>query len=122
MTRDQVQTWLDDYVSAWRSGDAEAIGRLFTDEAKYSYRPWDSEEHTVIGRVAIVESWLTDRSEPVDWVAEYRPYAVEGDRAVAVGTTLYTEENRRYHNAFLLRFDESGRCAEFREFFVREKL
>ena len=122
MTRDQLQKWLDDYVAAWRTGDPQAIGDLFSEDATYGYRPWESEQHTVIGRDAIVDSWLTDQDDPSTWDAAYRPYAVDGDRAVAVGTTEYIEDNRRYHNAFLLRFDPEGRCSEFREFYVREKL
>lgn len=124
MTHDQIQRWLDDYVSAWRSGDPEAIGSLFTQDAAYSYRPWDSPEHTVTGREAIVASWLDNPDDPSTWDAEYHPYAVDGDRAVAIGHTRYHEgedDDRLYHNAFVLRFAE-GRCAEFHEFYVRQKL
>jgi hypothetical protein len=33
MTRDEVQDWLDRYVDAWRSYDADAIGELFSEDA-----------------------------------------------------------------------------------------
>lgn len=121
MTHQQIQQWLDDYVAAWRSGDSEAIGGLFADEARYGYRPWDTSEHTVVGREAIVESWLDDPDDASNWEAEYRPYAVDGDRAVAVGTTRYIDEGKDYHNAFLLRFDDAGRCQEFHEFAMRRR-
>lgn len=124
MDHDQVQRWLDDYVSAWRSGDRSDIGDLFTEDARYGYRPWDSDEHTVVGREAIVDSWLESPDDPSTWEAAYEPYAVDGDRAVAVGRTTYSggegETERVYRNAFLLRFRD-GRCAEFHEYYVREK-
>lgn len=125
MDHDRVQRWIDDYISAWRSGDRDAIADLFTEDATYGYRPWDSDEHTVAGRAAIVSSWLEDPDDPSTWEAAYEPYAVDGDRAVVVGWTRYGDSAdhpaRKYHNAFLLRF-RVGRCVRFNEFYVREKL
>ncbi len=46
------------------------------------------------------------------------------DRAVATGYSRYlaTDEapQRTWHNCFLLRFDDDGRCAEFTEFYMEE--
>lgn len=125
MTHDQVQEWLDRYVAAWGSGDREAIVGLFSEDAVHGYRPWDSEKTTVRGSDAIAASWLENPDDPASWEAEYHPYAVDGNRAVAVGNTRYfaTEDHpeRLYHNAFVLRFDDDGRCREFHEFYVRRK-
>lgn len=124
MDRNQVQQWLDDYISAWASNDADQIGRLFTEDAVYNYRPWTDEKNTVTGRDAIVASWQESPDDPDTWVAEYSPYAVDGDKAVAVGHTRYEASGehaeRTYHNAFLLQFD-GELCAEFSEFYVLEK-
>lgn len=125
MTSDQVQEWLDAYVAAWRSGESEAIRALFSADAAYGYRPWDSEETTVKGNDSIVASWLENPDDPSSWEAEYSPYVVDGDRAVALGSTRYFSSGdhpeRTYHNAFVLRFDEDGRCCEFHEFYVSKK-
>lgn len=124
MTHADVQAWLDRYIAAWRSNEATQIGELFTDDAVYGYRPFDSPESTVRGRDAIVASWLDDTDEPDSWEARYEPYAVEGDRAVAVGWSRYRARSdapeRTFHNAYLLRFAPDGRCAEFHEFFMLE--
>ena len=124
MNRTDVQTWLDRYVEAWRANEAGPIEALFTDDAVYSYRPWDSDEHTVHGRDAIVASWLEEPDAPAAWDAHYEPYAVEGDRAVAVGWSRYAATGdapaQTYHNAYLLRFAPDGRCAEFHEFYMLE--
>ena len=122
MNRTDVQTWLDRYVEAWRANEAGPIEALFTDDAVYGYRPWDSDEHTMHGRDAIVTSWLEEPDAPASWDAHYEPYAVEGDRAVAVGWSRYApngdDPERTYHNAYLLRFAPDGRCAEFHEFYM----
>jgi hypothetical protein len=115
------QRWLDDYVEAWTTYDAGAIGALFADDAAYRYHPWDD---PVVGRPAIVESWLSDRDEPGSWTAEYRPWLVAGGDAVALGVSRYLGDDgqtveREYHNVFLCRFDEGGRCREFTEIFLK---
>ena len=124
MTHADLQGWLDRYVAAWRTNDREAITSLFSEHVLYGYRPWDSDEHTIRGREAVVDSWLEDPDAPASWDASYRPYAVDGDRAVAVGWSRYAASGevpeRTYHNAYLLRFDADGRCAEFREFYMLE--
>jgi ketosteroid isomerase-like protein len=120
------QRWLDDYIEAWTTYDDEAIGELFSEDASYRYHPWDTGDEVVDGRAAIVASWLGDRDEPGSWVAEYRSWAIDGDRAVAAGVSRYLAADgatieREYHNVFLCRFDDNGRCAEFTEFFMRRE-
>ena len=125
MTRDDVQRWLDRYIAAWRANDRGAIAELFSADAVYGYRPWDSEEHTIRGRDAIADSWLEEPDDPGSWDAAYEPYAIDGDRAVAIGWSRYAatagEPERSYRNAYLLRFDSDGRCAEFHEFYMLEE-
>lgn len=124
MNRDDVQDWLNRYVAAWRANAAGPIEELFTEDATYGYRPWDSDQHTVRGRDAIVASWLEDPDEPGSWEAEYQPYAVEGNRAVAVGWSRYAssgdQPGRTFHNGYLLQFAEDGRCSKFNEFYMEE--
>ena len=124
MNRTDVQTWLDRYVEAWRANEAGPIEALFTEDAVYSYRPWESDEHTLRGRDAIVASWLEEPDAPEAWEAQYEPYAVDGDRAVAIGWSRYAptgdDPERTYRNAYLLRFAPDGRCAEFHEFYMLE--
>ena len=125
MTRDDVQRWLDRYVLAWQGNEAEAIGDLFAADAVYRYLPYDHPTAEVRGRDAIVSSWLEEPDAPGTWQASYSPWAVDGDRAVAVGWSRYepteTEPARTFHNVFLLRFDADGRCVEFQELYMLEK-
>ena len=118
MDRGALQRWLDAYVAAWRGNDAAAIGELFTADAEYRYHPADE---PVFGRDAIVSSWLEEPDEPGSWDAWYEPFAVEDDRGVAIGVSTYFGPDgtpaRVYDNAFVMTFDDEGRCRSFIEWF-----
>ena len=101
-----------------RRGDRRA---LFSEDAEYRYHPWDQ---PIRGRAAIVANWLENQDDPDSWTAEYHPWAIEGDHAVAVGVSRYfgadrVTVEREYHNVFLCRFDAEGRCRKFNEVYLR---
>ena len=129
MTRDDVQRWLDRYVAAWMAYDPSAIGELFSADAEYRYHPWDD---PVRGRDAIVHDWLNpagdaaNRDRPGTVEARYSCYAADGDRAVAVGDTIYRDApggpvSRGYENVWLMEYDADGRCRSFTEYFMKQK-
>lgn len=126
MDHASAQKWLDGYIAAWLSYDPDAIADLFTKDAAYRYHPGDE---PIVGRDAIVASWLGDPTapeastpdEPGTYEASYSPVAVDGNVVVATGTTVYYrspggEVDRVYDNCFVLRFGGSGRCREFTEY------
>jgi hypothetical protein len=119
--RKALQHWLDNYEKAWRSNDAETIGALFTDDAVYRWHPWDD---GIVGREAIVSAWLDDTDEPDAWTMSCEAFAVDDDRGVARCTTTYlaTEDDPEtvYHNIFLVRLGDDGRCDDFTEYFMKE--
>lgn len=130
MTRDDVQRWLDRYVEAWKTYDRIEIESLFSADAEYRYHPWDE---PVRGRQAIVDDWLAPDGDAArkdadgTYDASYEAWAVDGDRAVAVGTSDYFTDSthatreRRYHNTYLLEFDPDGRCRSFTENYQLER-
>ena len=125
MTHNDVQLWLDRYVAAWTTYDPAAIGELFSDDAEYRYHPWDE---PIRGRAEIVSAWVAPegdasrRDEPGTWAAHYDAWAVEGDRATAMGESRYTNPDGSfkalYYNLWALRFDEHGRCVDFVEYYM----
>ena len=125
MDRSSVQDWLDRYSAAWESYDEEAIGSLFAENARYRYHPYDVDADAVVGRDAIVKNWLDNRDDAGTYDSHYEAYAVEGDRAVAVGWSRYYDDpgkakvSSEFHNAYLLEFDADGRCTSFTEFFMK---
>jgi ketosteroid isomerase-like protein len=123
VNRADVGNWLDRYVEAWKSRDPDRVSALFTEEAVYRYRPYPG-GRTLEGKTAIVQGWLAHSDGPDDWEASYEVFTVDGDRAVAVGTTRYFGSDEVpddvFHNCFLLRFGADGRCAEFTEYWMLE--
>ena len=119
MTRDDVQRWLDRYAEAWRTYDPDLIRALFSADAEQYDHPW---EEPVRGADAIADDWLADADEPGTYEASYAPFAIDGNRAVAVGTSRYDDARgkRVYHNAFVLEFDDSGACRSFRDYYILE--
>jgi ketosteroid isomerase-like protein len=116
-----VAAWLDGYSQAWGTYDAEQIVALFSENAEYHYDPF---QQPVRGRDAIVADWLEDRDQAGTYEGRYRPVLVAGDQAVARGYSRYFDTNGavrdEYDNLFLLRFDADGRCAEYREWYMRK--
>ena len=125
MRREDVQIWLDRYIAAWMSYDPDAIGELFAEDAEYRYHPYDE---PVRGRAEIVRAWVapegneSGRDDPNSWTAHYDVWAVDGDRAAAMGESRYTNPDGSfrdlYYNFWALRFDEHKRCVEFVEYFM----
>ena len=123
MDHDDFRSWLGRYVDAWRLNDAVAIGDLFSADVRYAYDPF---EEAVVGRAAIVASWLTDPDDPGSWEADYEVLAVDGDTFVAHGRTRYLTDDRstvdrEFANIFVCRFDAEGRCREFTEWYMRRR-
>jgi ketosteroid isomerase-like protein len=127
--RADAQAWLDRYVSAWLSYDANDIAALFSEDISYRYQPNDD---PIIGRKAVVASWLGEsdsgsastRDAPGTYAGEYEPIAVDGDVVVATGTSTYRERPdgpiaRVYDNCFVMRFDADGKCKEFTEYYLK---
>ena len=119
-----MQRWLDAYVAAWKSYHREEIAALCAHDVSYSYHPYDQ---PVQGRDAVVAAWLgegdpdvaSSRDLPGSYDASYQPVAVDGEVAVAVGTSTYTNPPAVYHNCYVIRFDSDGRCREFTEWFMK---
>jgi len=128
MDRKNAQAWLNRYVDAWLSYDADDIAALFSDDVLYRYHPYDE---PIVGRDAVVASWRGEdegdsstRDSPGTYEAEYAPVAVDGDTVVATGTSRYRDQPdgpvvRTYDNCFVLRFDRDGRCCAFTEYYLR---
>ncbi len=121
--------WLARYVAAWESYDRVAIADLFSEDVVYRYHPYDE---PIVGRDAVVASWLGEstsddastRDDPGTYDATYSPVAVDGDVVVATGTSSYRDSPdgpvvRMYHNCFVMRFSDAGRCREFTEYYMK---
>src|SRR5262245_3830162 len=99
LTHEHVQAWLDAYAHAWDTYDEADIAPLFSADAVYPYPPADTDP--VRGRDEIVRAWLatgddeSSRDSAGTYRGEYRVYAVDGNRAVAIGTSTYWKDATR---------------------------
>jgi ketosteroid isomerase-like protein len=129
MDRIDVDEWLDAYVAAWKSHDRAEIGALFSADVAYRYHPYDE---PVRGRDAVIRSWLGEdeadeastRDPEGTYDASYRVVALDGDVAVATGSSTYRTSpdgpiDKVFDNCFVMRFDAAGRCREFTEWFIQ---
>lgn len=120
ITRDAAQNWLDAYVIAWKLYDERAIADLWSETAVWHY-PFQTRAS---GRDQIVAEWMSERDDFIgeSFDAKYHPIAIEGDTVVAHGRTVFYHPNDEvataYDNIWFLRFDESGRCSEFHEWYA----
>jgi ketosteroid isomerase-like protein len=136
LDRTEIDRWLQAYVQAWKSYDRDQIAALFTEDVTCRYHPYDD---PIVGRDEVVASWLGEgdqfrlsecgrieawgRDEEGTYEASYRTVAVDGQVAVATGSSTYLTEpggavKEVYDNCFVMRF-EAERCSEFTEWFMR---
>lgn len=117
MMSERLERWMDGYVAAWDSNDADAIAALFTEDAVYdpqtSEGPWHGTEE-------IVEGWQSVGDTPGTWEFEWQPLVETDDLAVITGRTRYLEPPTGYRNLWVIRFSPDGRCTDFTEWWIEE--
>jgi uncharacterized protein (TIGR02246 family) len=108
-------TWLDSYAAAWRAGDPEAAGRLFADDAAYTFDPFG---RGLRGREQIVAHWTQAIAAQSELVLLVESPVADGDRAAAAWRATFVRDGERVELAacLLLRFDADGRCTDLREY------
>jgi hypothetical protein len=129
MNKYSVDRWLAAYVDAWKTYDREKIATLFAADVEYRYHPYDE---PMRGREAVVATWLGEvtagsastRDEEGTYEATYSAIAIDGDLAVATGSTSYRTTpggpiDKVFDNCFIIRFDVHERCREFTEWYMQ---
>jgi ketosteroid isomerase-like protein len=111
MDRDGVLAWVERYEQAWRDEDLDAVGELFTADARYRPSPY---EEPILGLEAIRAFWIDDDGEVFTMTAE--PVAVDDPVAVVRVEVHYGDPVRQeYRDLWVMRFTEDGRVEEFEE-------
>jgi uncharacterized protein (TIGR02246 family) len=118
MNRSDVSSWVDRYIRAWNTNDANEIGELFTEDAVYLTGPFDAPWE---GRQWIVDQWLEERDEPGTTSFSYEVIAVDGDLGVVQGRATYVDPPVVYGNLWLIRLAADGRCSHFTEYWMKKK-
>jgi len=79
MDRAQLADWVARYESAWRSPGTEALAGLFTPDATYSTRPYETPHR---GLAAIARMWEAERPAGEQFDISTEIVAVESDTGV----------------------------------------
>ncbi|MET0974919.1 MAG: nuclear transport factor 2 family protein [Leifsonia sp.] len=109
-----IDDWIERYLRAWDSNEADDIRALFTDDAQYYTLPGRAPK---AGIDAIVDWWLEARDEPGDYTFRWEPVVVTPSRAVIQGYTDY-HEREGYHNLWVIDLEPDGRASRFTEWWV----
>ncbi len=115
---ERLESWMDRYVAAWTSNNPDQISALFTEDAVYDPQTADGEIH---GIEQIIDWWLDIDDRPDNWDFEWLPLVESDDLAVVVGNTKYLDPEANYRNLFVIRFDDSGLCRDFTEWYIEEQ-
>lgn len=109
--------WLERYRAAWIERDADAAGRLFTEDALYREQPFEA---PFAGRAAIRDYWSRVTASQTKVELRYGTAIVDGGRlAVEWWANLETTGGPiTLAGEFLLRFADSGECRELREYWI----
>jgi ketosteroid isomerase-like protein len=121
VSREHVTKWLDDYKAAWENRDAEAAGRLFTQDARYFETPFSS---PFIGSVCVRDYWRAVTREQRDIRFTYQIISVAGASAVVhwTSTFIWSGHPVELDGMFLLDFDRAGLCSVLREWWLKKEL
>jgi ketosteroid isomerase-like protein len=109
--------WLARYRRAWIERDAEAAGRLFTEDAVYREQPF---QPAFTGRAAIRDYWSKVTASQTSVELRYGRAIVDGRRvAVEWWANLQTDGGPlTLAGEFLLLFADTGECRELREYWL----
>jgi hypothetical protein len=126
--RRDVLAWLADHDRAWRSNDAGDIAALFAPDAVYHTGPWDETWRGQVGPFhgpkAIAAAWVAANDPDERFTDQTEILAIDGRRTVVWRRFTYVDEcggvENRYDTCWVLDFDDTGRCREYREWYVEE--
>lgn len=118
LVSERLETWMTGYLAAWTDNDPDHIAGLFTEDAVYDPQTADGEIH---GVDAIVAWWRAVDDDPDNWDMEWLPLVEKDDLAIVTARVRYFSPPASFRNLFVIRFDESGRCRDFTEWYIEEE-
>ena len=113
----RLDDWMDGYVLAWSTNDADQIKALFTPTAVYDPQTADGEWE---GLDEIVERWQEIDDQEDNWEFEWFPLVETDEIAVVTCRTVYFDPPASFRNLFVIKFDDSGQCYDFTEWYIEE--
>lgn len=116
MIRSEVQNWINSYVAAWRSPSKDKLAELFTVDVRYQLHqapPWN-QSLSDLAELALY--WEHVSSEQGEFELQSEIVALEGNVAVVkIDVTYATADPAHWHNVWIIRFADDGRCESYEE-------
>lgn len=110
MSREDVERWLARYEAAWRSGDAQAAGALFTEDCVFRSHPFRKAEDARAYTLRVF-------GDEEDVEPRFGGPVVEGDRAAVEYWAAMKEDglDLTLAGCLVFRLAPDGRCSEMRD-------
>jgi hypothetical protein len=114
VNRDELAGWLAAYERAWRAPGTQAVADLFVSDATYQMAPY---AQPYVGVEQISDLWERERDSPDEvFTMDCEIVALDGDTGVIRVTVRYGDPvEEEYRDLWIIRLDETGRCASFEE-------
>jgi hypothetical protein len=116
MNRSEVREWIDSYVAAWRNPSKDKLAELFTADVRYQLHqapPW---YQSLSGLAELALYWEHVSSEQGEFELQADIVALEGTVAVVkIDVTYAAADPARWHNVWIIRFGDDGRCESYEE-------
>jgi ketosteroid isomerase-like protein len=111
--------WIEEYGRAWREKDAEAVVRIFTEDAVYRSSPF---REPSVGSEGIRAYWTRATGAQEDLDLRFGTPIVQGSTVVVEWWATMREggEEITLPGTLVLRFAADGRCEELREYWHEE--
>ena len=107
---------MEKYITAWTTNKPDDIRALFTEDAVYATRPYDT--HAWRGHEQIVEHWLAERTSPRSGPSNGNLLGSDGDLHFVQGRTTYLGDRPSYENLWVVRLAPDSRATAFTEWFM----
>jgi hypothetical protein len=115
---ERVERWMDGYVLAWSTNDADHIAALFSRDAVYDPQTAEGE---LLGTDEIVAWWQGIADDPDNWEFDWLPVVETDEVAVVGGRTRYLDPPASYRNLFVIKWGDDGACSDFTEWYIEEE-
>jgi hypothetical protein len=110
ITTETVTSWVDRYLTAWKTNDPDDIAGLFTEDGEYHEGPYETDW---IGREQIVTGWRSRWDwQQGGWSFDWQLVSIDGATAVITGVGRYPKLGN-FDNHWTVTFRTPEECENF---------
>jgi hypothetical protein len=112
-----IDTWMTEYIKAWRAGDPALLEQVFSEQFSYKTSPF---KEGITDWDTLREFWQETCDKEDVFTLSYDVVAIEGDIAVLRVDVHYTAPDERYYkDLWIVQIDDNGLCFAFEEWPIK---